>query len=356
MDSIRSRCETFIKAFASKKVSSVMKTKSARLLVICIVSAILVCILTGAAVAKYAIIINDGNNQVIVYTSENQPETILYQQNISLSPYDAIQFSGIENNKATLTVKRAKKINITADGALKVVYLTEGTAKDALTKASVVLNNADLINVSLSEQINADMDITINRVTYKEVKEQTDIPCAILKYPTQTLKKGKTKVIKQGANGVMEKVTKQTLIDGEIVEEKLLSQEVVKNPKSTKLLVGDPNAPTSQLISNEPIELDANGNPVHYVKKVSGKATAYSSKRNRSSLKPGHVAMNLSQFPRGTKLYIKTPNGSFIYGYSVVKDTGTAVSRGTILADLYFDTYRESCLFGAKTIDVYVLE
>ncbi len=140
------------------------------------------------------------------------------------------------------------------------------------------------------------------------------------------------------------------------MEEKLLTMDIVKNPIAAKMLVGDPNAPTSQLIPQEPIELDANGNPVNYIRKVTGKATAYSSRSNRASLKPGNVAMKLSQFPKGTKLYIKTPNGSFTYGYSVVKDTGTALKDGRILVDLFFDSYKESCLFGAKTVEVYVLE
>lgn len=361
MDSIRSRCETFKKAltthngFSFKKVSSMIKTKSARLLIICIISSLLVFLLTGAAVSKYAILIDDLGNQVIVYTSESQPETILHQNNITLSPYDKFEFSGIKDNKATLKIKRAKKINITADGKLNVVYMADGTVKDALKNAKVSLDDDDLINASLLEEINADMDITINRVEYKNITENSEIPCDILKFPTQTLSKGKTRVLKQGYNGTLETIKKQTLIDGEVVEEITQSSKVIKKPSSTKLLVGDPNAPTSQIIPNEPIKLDANGNPLNFSRKITGKATAYSSLGRRTSLTPGNVAMNLSQFPKGTKLYIKTPNGSFVYGYSVVKDTGTAVNNGTILVDLFFDSYKESCLFGAKTVDIYVL-
>ena len=130
---------------------------------------------------------------------------------------------------------------------------------------------------------------------------------------------------------------------------------MTKKPVAARVLIGDPNAPVSQLIPATDIVLDANGNPVNYKYKVTGKATAYSALGRPTSLKPGNVAMNLSQFPRGTKLYIKTPDGSFVYGYSVVADTGPAVTNGTCLVDLFFATYRESCLFGAKTVEIYVL-
>ena len=60
--------------------------------------------------------------------------------------------------------------------------------------------------------------------------------------------------------------------------------------------------------------------------------------------------------PYGSKLYIKSSDGSFVYGYAVAADTGIALMDGRVTVDLYFDTYLESCLFGAKTMDIYVLE
>ncbi|WMJ23950.1 G5 domain-containing protein [Paludicola sp. MB14-C6] len=343
MDSIRSRC------------TELLKTKLARLLVICVASCVLVAVLIGAAVTKYLVVIDDEKVQTIVYTSENQPQAILAQQNIALSPYDEIDFTGFQDNKATITIHRARKVDITADGKLNSVYLPKGTVKEALERANVKLVDDDLINVSLDEPINNNMDIIINRVVYKTITSQTPIPCEIMKVPTQTLPKGKTRVLSQGANGVLETATKQTLIDGQVVEEKLISETVVKKPITTVVLLGDPNAPVSQLIPKQPVQLDGNGNPVSYKAKYTGRATAYSSLGKRTALKPGYVAMNLSRFPRGTRLYIKTPNGSFTYGYAEVKDTGHAVADGAALVDLFFGSYQESCLFGAKTVEVYVL-
>lgn len=354
MDSIRSRYTSL--RCKTKRLSDLCSTKLGRLVIISIVTVMLTAILTGAAISKYAVIINDGNRQLVVYTSESDPHKILQQQKIALSIHDEIDFTGMNDKEGTITVNRAKQVNISADNKSRTVYIAKGDVGDALTLANITVDNDDLINVSLSEKINEDMDISISRVDYKEITTEAVIPSPVEQYPTQTLKNGKTRLITQGTSGLSKTVVKQTLIDGKIVEEAVISTEIVKKPTVTTMLVGDSSAPTSQLIPNEEIKLDKNGNPVSYVRKVTGKATAYSSLGRPTKLKPGHVAMNYAEFPRGTKLYIKTPNGSFTYGYSVVSDTGPAVRSGEILVDLFFGSYRESVLFGAKNVEIYVLE
>ena len=343
MKSIEDRCKTL---FESKLI---------RLAVVMVFSILMLCVLGGATLTKYAVLIEDEATETVVFTSESGPEAILAQEGIVLGEHDAYTFSGFTGNNATLTIHRAAEISITADSQTKTVWLTEGTAADALNAAELTVNDDDLLNVALTEPVCDGMNITINRVTYRTVENRTEIPFDVTEIPTRTLSKGKTSTLSAGVNGERTTVIKQTLIDGAVVEEETLSDEVTKKPVAARVLVGDPNAPVSQLIPTTDIALDANGNPVSYKYKVTGKATAYSALGRPTNLKPGNVAMNLSQFPRGTKLYIKTPDGSFIYGYSVVADTGPAVRNGVCLVDLFFETYRESCLFGAKTVEIYVL-
>jgi len=70
----------------------------------------------------------------------------------------------------------------------------------------------------------------------------------------------------------------------------------------------------------------------------------------------GTVAVRTNQIPYGTKLYIRTPGGGFIYGYAVANDTGTALVEGIIDVDLFYDTYEESKLNSVRWVDIYVLE
>ena len=226
-------------------------------------------------------------------------------------------------------------------------------AADALHMAGVSVGDEDLLNVAPGETVADGMEIVLNRVTYETVEREEEIPYPTEEKPTPTLKKGMTRLAKSGVNGVMTTTVKQKLIDGVVVEEEIISEEVTKEPVTERILVGAPGTVCSTF--GCPIELDENGNPVNYKYKVTGKATAYSSLGRPTRLKQGHVAMDLSLFPRGTKLYIKTADGSFVYGYSSVGDTGTAVCDGRVLVDLFFDNYQESVLFGAKKVEVYVL-
>lgn len=337
-----------------EKWNKTFHSKLVRLLVIVVISITLVAFLTGAAVSKYAVLINDDTTQTIVFTSESAPAAILADQSVTLGEHDEYEFSGFIENKATIDIKRAREITVIADGDTKITYATEGTVKQALEGIGIAVNPDDLINVALDTRVNGDMDISINRVVNREVETVTAIPYKTDSFKTNTLKLGVTKVMKAGVAGTKTDKIAQKLIDNVVVEEVILSTEVVE-PQKARVLVGDPTAPASQLIPAEPIELDANGNPVSYTAKFTGKATAYSALGRSTKLKPGCVAMNLSQFPKGTQLYIKTPNGSYTYGYSVVRDTGTALRDGRILVDLFFNSYAESCAFGAKTVEVYVL-
>ncbi|MEG2813878.1 MAG: 3D domain-containing protein, partial [Oscillospiraceae bacterium] len=306
-------------------------------------------------VTKYAVMINDGDKQTLVFTSKSSPIEILEDEEIPLAKFDTFDYSGISQNKASIKINRAMPIKITADKKTTIVNLTNGTVSDALQKAKISVSQNDLINVAPTEPICKDMEIKINRVIEKDIKTVKEIPCEVIKLPTRTLKKGETKTLVAGVNGKIEEVSKQTIIDGEVVKTELVKKQKTKNPSTARILVGDPNAPVSQVIPSKPIELDKNKNPVSYKRKVVGKATAYSTFGRPTWLKPGYVAMDLSAYPRGTQVYIKTPNASYVYGYSLVKDTGPAVRSGEILVDLFFNSYEESCQFGAKQVEVYIL-
>ena len=79
---------------------------------------------------------------------------------------------------------------------------------------------------------------------------------------------------------------------------------------------------------------------------LTGKATGYYSKTGKGSsglgLGYGTVAVDPDVIPYGTKLYITSTDGKFVYGYAVATDTGIAVQKGQILVDLFYETY--ACL------------
>lgn len=331
-------------------------SKGMRLLAVGMASLLLLLSLSGAAVFRYSVLIVDEGVRTIVLTSQDDPELVLAAEGISIGPHDQIIYEDAGEKEKILTILRAHRVCVTADGTTQSIYRTRGTVGEALEAMGISVGEEDYVNVSLSEEVRGDMEICINRVTRREITRESTIPFSVTEIPTRTLDEGETAVLSAGTDGVRVTTVSQTLLDGVVIGEEVIDDEVTVEPVSSRVLVGDPTAPVSELIPEEPIQLDSNGNPVEYRYKVTGKATAYSALGKPTKLRPGAVAMDLSDFPRGTRLYIKTPDGSFVYGYAEVRDTGTAMIEDLCLVDLFFNTYRESCLFGAKTVDVYVLE
>ena len=349
-----------------KKLPAIWSEFRFRFIAVALMSAIVVATLTGISFATNVVYIYDDEDVLKYYTTNNtlSAQEILADKEITLSADDEVEFTGFnKNGTADLRIYRAFPISITADGKTTQVVVTHGTVYDALKKAGISLADDDLINVSPYEDAVSGMQISINRVTYKTVTEETAIAFDVVTKETKALYKGKTLVTQVGKEGKKIATFRQTLIDGVVSHVEELSNEVVSQPVTQHQIVGTSLTPiASEILPPEDFELDANGVPVNYTRVLTGKATAYSSRRypnvrgaSGQYLKPGSVAVNPNIIPYGTKLYITSTDGRYMYGYAVAADTGIAMMDGHVLVDCFFATYAESCRFGAKTVNVYVL-
>lgn len=131
-------------------------------------------------------------------------------------------------------------------------------------------------------------------------------------------------------------------------------------PEQSKLTNYDFD-PVSELKAPK-IYVDEQGQPLKYIKKYSGKCTAYYNPNGNLTatgrvFKPGHIAVNPKKIPYGTKMYVVSPKGGFVYGYSIAADTGGFANNGSgTLVDLAFWTKKECNNFGRRTMNVYILE
>lgn len=330
--------------------------KFSRLIVALIVVMVVALMLTKESFAKHYITIVDKDNSKTVFTMVTDPNEILENENIILSPFDNYVMTEFNNdNMAVLEIVRANKVTINVDNNNYIVYQSLKTVANAIEQANITLNESDLIYPPLNTIINEDTEINITRVTTRIVEVDDVLQYEIIMQQTNTLKDGEFRILQSGVNGYNKSSTFQRLYDGNIVSEEVLSEEYLE-PTAEIRLIGDSDYISSRIIPETKIELDENGSPVNYIEKYTGKATAYSALGKPTSLQPGDVAMNLSMVPRGSKVYVKTPDNSYVYGYGEVSDTGTALVENIILVDLFFESYLESCLFGAKEMEVYVLE
>jgi hypothetical protein len=101
-------------------------------------------------------------------------------------------------------------------------------------------------------------------------------------------------------------------VDGEVVEETVLSTNVLEEPVSQITLVGTrQKSKWATIIANGTLK-DHNGNTVSYKKLITGRCAAYTGGGTTATGLPaavGRVAVNPNIIPYGTKLYICSPDG-----------------------------------------------
>ena len=179
-------------------------------------------------------------------------------------------------------------------------------------------------------------------------------------------------VVTKGVNGQSETVYRDKYVDGVLESSVVKSEQVVKEPVNQVVKVGTKNRPLanirpttssrviSQITPPSPIELDENGRPVHYKKVITGKATAYCTGTVCSTgvlPMPGRVAVNPRQIPYGTKMYIVSSDGKWVYGYAIAADTGGFVYNGSgTTIDLYMYSYSDCINFGRRDVEIYILD
>ena len=299
---------------------------------------------------------SSGQNKMLI-TRTDDPDKLMAMSGIVAADEDQIYYTAYNDNLASLSIQRSAPITILADGNTHIAQLVGGTVEDALNSCGIVLGENDYTEPSLHSIADQSEPITVHRVEYRDTLVQEPIP-----YETEYVytslyyrNKRRTTTLQQGHEGVREIVHRERVVDGEVEQSLVVSDRVAKKPQNTIIKAYKAGAPVSPLAGPPVI----NGVPEKYSAVYSGRATGYSSSGGRGAsglgLKPGTVAVNPNLIPYGTKLYITSKDGKFVYGYAIATDTGGAMMNGSCLVDLYYDSYSESLMNGVQDVNVYVV-
>ena len=101
----------------------------------------------------------------------------------------------------------------------------------------------------------------------------------------------------------------------------------------------------------------ADGEVLTYTSTMSVEATAYTgggTTATGTAARYGAIAVDPTVIPYGTKMYIVSDDGKWIYGVATAEDCGGAI-KGHII-DLYFDDYSTCIQFGRRNCTIYILD
>ena len=302
--------------------------------------------------------VNDGEDSRVVVTMHDDPYRVLDMAGVELETGDEVAVDA-----DVIDVERAKVVEVKADGLSTLLYMTEGTVKDALNQADVKVGKLDTLNHKKSAAIKDGMTIEVDRVAYEEYKVTKSIDYEVEYKYTGALRPGQSQVRTYGKEGQRTITYRKLIVNGKVVDTEKVSEKVTKKPVNKVILKGTKvGTPISKAPFN--IELDEGGQPVKYKKVLTGQCTAYTSDCGDSGsytatgkrTAVGLVAVDPRVIPYGTKMWITSADGKVVYGYAIAADTGSALRSGRVLADLYMDTLPECNAFGRRNMKVYILE
>ena len=342
-----------------KKASSGCRSAvSSRVLAFCVMVVCLVATLGVTAANLRLTYVTDSNGaKQVILTSATDPAKVMNLSGIQSEEGDQVYYTAFSGNLATLNIERAFSVNVQADGQTYPVKMVYGTVADALQRACITLEGYDYTEPALDRLVTAGTPIVVHRVDYQERVETQAIP-----YDTEYVytslyfrNTGRTTTVQHGAEGQQTVTTRDRYVDGELENSIVVDSTTTVQPTNHVIKTYGAGAPVSPLTGPD----GTTNAPASYSKVLTGKATGYYSKTGKGSsglgLGYGTVAVDPDVIPYGTKLYITSTDGKFVYGYAVATDTGIAVQKGQILVDLFYETYAESVINGAIQVNVYVV-
>lgn len=238
-------------------------------------------------------------------------------------------------NYVTIDVFEGEEM-ICSTGASTVGKILE--AMDVKIEGDYVLRGNE------TDSITSDKVISIDKITYGTITEETSVPFETKYVDVQTIARGKTKLVKAGANGVSTATFKVTYVNG-VETERVLESQVVTTQPVTQVV----NRGVGGTIT-------IGGKSYSYSYYIDCKTTVYTGGGITASGLPATekvIAVDPRVIPLGTQVYVAD---SYCYvGFRTAADTG-GVIKGNFI-DIYMDEDNPYLWgYGVRRARVYILD
>jgi len=228
-----------------------------------------------------------------------------------------------------------------------------------LRDLGITLGQYDRVSYPLDRETRDGMSVMVTRVTTKITTAQQVLPAQERVFLNTVLRPGQETVLEAGADGVVTVSTKSAYENGRLVSQEEISQAVAVPSRDRVVIRGAETAALPQDAEGNAI-VTAGGEILNYSRVIDGKATAYNCPgyvghtASGTIAEVGKVAVDPKVIPLGSKLYVVSQDGQYVYGYCIAEDTGGLIKGNKV--DLYFSTWDECIQFGYRPVTIYVVE
>lgn len=363
--------------YARKKITVLYRALALLFPIVCVGL-----LLTQTAFAKNTYLINDGGRVVIHTTYATDPAEVLDEAGLELGTDDTyITQSGI--GMSEITIQRKQTVQIVCGGKTLTVSTYGETVESLLERMNIDLSPDDVVSEALSAATDDGMVITVRQTVTQEETYTVSTPYATRYCYDATLEEGEQVVLTKGVEGQVLYTANVHYVDGEEVSRTVLSETVVSQRVDALIAIGtyeeapdysdivyeEEDVPAEEP-EEEEVELPVieggvittpDGETLTYTGTMQAVATAYHNTDPGCTIytatgtlcRVGAIAVDPSVIPYGTRMYIVTNDGQYVYGIAVAEDCGGSIKGNRV--DLYFDTVDECWDFGIRNCTIYFL-
>ena len=371
-----------IKQFVTGKTRHMVALRWITLVVILATTALL---LTLPATAQTKYVITDGDNVIVCLSNSTDPQEVIEEAGLKLGESDTYT-THISDGVSEIHITRVQMISVKDGDQVYVVGSYGGDVEDVLQSLDITLSGTDTLSCTLDTATYDGMVVEITRVVLETQEYDQPIPFQTRVLEDASLAPGEEKVLRSGVEGQIHYVAQITYENGEEIKRAILSQQMVAAPQEAIILRGVDRSvmeqgfdhvddyiisndwysytpPTQEEMLNATEQKFVPGTNLSYDEAVLFEATAYTCNSYEyvgngitftgTEARVGAIAVDPEVIPLGTKMYIASADGEYIYGYCVAEDTGGLIKGN--LVDLYYDTHDECIQFGRRDIIIYFL-
>ncbi len=324
-------------------------------------AALLVSTVSMTAYAKNLYVIHDGEERQVFYSDATEPSKVLAEAGVDVSLRDLIVLDA-EGFRPEITIQRGQLIYINNGGKLMVAASYGETVGELLERTGLTLGANDNVNAPMTAETFDGMELVIDRMVTVTETYTESIPYNVTYTESKKLLKGKEKVVTKGVEGEMLYTASVTYLNGVEVGREIVSTEQTKAPVDKVVAKGTLEATSGKVTVADGVIVTPDGKTYSYSKVMKVKATAYTHTdkgcdkitATGTTVRWGTVAVDPRLIPYGTKMYIVSNDGKFVYGLSAAEDCGGSIKGNRI--DLYMPTTKQCLNFGIRNCTVYILD
>ncbi len=328
---------------------------------------VLVCalaFLSQSAFAQNTYVITDGDQVKTHITHTSDPATVLDEAGFRLDEDDTYT-TELVDGVYEVVVQRGMTVTVDHCGEVLQVETNGETVAQLLARLNIPVNGDTRLSASADSGVYDGMKLTITRMVHTTEVYTTVIPCQEIRYDDPSLPAGVEAVLTEGRDGQME-CTANVLYEGtKEVSRTIVTQTITEQPVNRVIAVGTGKAQDVQaqggLIIGDGIIITEDGQVLTYTSTMQVEATAYTHTdegcdfwtSTQTRVRIGTVAVDPRVIPYGTRMFIVSNDGEYVYGISTAEDCGGAIKNDRV--DLYYPTTRECFQFGRRDCTIYFL-